>query len=175
MLLPGTRINRQTAGVVDYRHWHRDLRIGVLPVAERRLTVRPASSHCSQRMLPLWLRDHGKDIVHSLTQDGCHWQRICAFCLHAYISVSCQIKMGVLIMSDKPICILNERNYAKTMLGVTEFWVANKLLLFFILYYCYVYLILLLFYLSIILLWFIHYLWLNISTIYQFIFLISYL
>lgn len=32
----------------------------VLPVAEQRVTVRPASLRCSQRMLPLQLRDRGR-------------------------------------------------------------------------------------------------------------------
>lgn len=33
---------------------------GVLPVAEQRVTVRTASPRCSQRMLALQLRDHGR-------------------------------------------------------------------------------------------------------------------
>ena len=39
---------------------------------ERRVSVRPASTHCLQRMLPLWLRDRGEDMELSLSRDGCH-------------------------------------------------------------------------------------------------------
>lgn len=50
--------------------------VGVLPVAERRVTVRRASSHAARGCcLSGWI--HGKDIVRSLTQDGCHLQDMC--------------------------------------------------------------------------------------------------
>lgn len=88
--LPPTRTRKETPYFKAFNSYltkesayellRRDLGLGCY-LPQSGVTVRPASPRCNQRMLPLWLRDHGEDMECCLAQDGCHMQRICAFCL----------------------------------------------------------------------------------------------